>query len=129
MTDDRDLRRLFRERRDTDEAGAPPFSRVRRSEAARVRRSNRRSIAIPAIAAVAVVLAVILLREETTPKSLRPEAVASGASSPRWEDWTAPTDFLLEIPGRELLASTPPIGIGVAEIAGHDESRSKGKQR
>lgn len=129
MTGDPDLRRLFRERRDADEAGAPPFSRVRRPAAARGRRSSRRLIAAPAIAVVAVVLAVLLLREENAPKSPGPEAVASRASSATWEDWTAPTDFLLEIPGRELLASTPPIGIGVVEIAGHDNPPSKGTQR
>ena len=47
------------------------------------------------------------------------------------EQWTAPTDFLLETPGRELVETVPRIGdlgvVGANEAA--DESGSRRKRR
>lgn len=91
MTDD-DLRQSLREAHRADHP--PPLHAI----LSRGRRGSprRRWLAIPALAAVA--LAVVLLWPRRPP----PPGLALGGAV-----WTAPTDFLLDLPGGELLRETP----------------------
>lgn len=70
-------------------ATAPPFGPMWR---ARARRSFAPRLAFAAVLLV-VIVATFVLRPE------RPQPSISA--------WKAPTDFLLQTPGRELLQSTP----------------------
>ena len=84
MNDDQ-LRNAFAELRSAEEKDAPRFS---------VRARRRRPFASLAFAIVGlIVLAIIMIPR-------RPPA-------PSITSWKAPTDFLLQTPGRELLSSTP----------------------
>jgi len=129
MIHDFQLRGLFREEREADEALAPAFERFRRASLpiGTSRRPRIHRIAVPMAAALAVALA-LLLRPRDSEKPPRGD-VAVGADSLTPEKWTAPTDFLLQTPGRELLGSTPMIGAGVPNFSGVGSSAgSKGKQ-
>lgn len=116
MKTESELHRLFRELRHADEASAPSFRQVR----ARARAHDSGPYRRPLFFAVALAaffgtlsLALLLLprqRREARP----PVSLAS------LEEWKAPTDFLLEIPGRELLESTPSIPTGVPKFSGID---------
>jgi hypothetical protein len=73
-----------------------------------------------AAAAVAVAVFTVTRRPETGPPW-----------APSIEDWTAPTDFLLETPGIELLETVPSIGEvpTVRPLNGLDESIRPEKRR
>lgn len=123
MMDDSDLRKLFQEARETDEASAPDFQRIRRHAAegqATSRRLRWGLIALPAAAALAVGLGLLVAgRGSDTPSR---EAVPSEVSALTLDEWTAPTDFLLETPGRELLGQFPPIGASIPKVSVTDPS-------
>lgn len=93
---DEDLRRLFGERRTSDEAKAPPFRRLLergRSGAARPRIGLPRLLmAAAGIFAFAALLGLLLRRP-------KPDV--------RIGEWKAPTDFLLEAPYPDLFETTP----------------------
>lgn len=97
---DSDLRDRFLALKRDDAARAAPF-------APPARHSDRRRT-IPAWAAVMLTAAAAglvwtLTRGTPTP---RPDALDLTAVS-----WPAPSDFLLETPGRELLRDLPPLGL------------------
>lgn len=98
--DETGLREAFAALRREDAATAPPFARVL---AGRV--VHRRFLApllgrlvAAASLAAAVVVAVAVRRPAPPPAALS------------IEPWTAPTDFLLQTPGLELLETVPRIG-------------------
>jgi hypothetical protein len=104
------LQRLFSERQRRDEAAAPGFERVVHRPARGAGAGGwRRVPASAGLLLLALVLAVagIVWRQLPGPAPLpaasadRP-TLASGSAT-----WKAPTDFLLAVPGRELLDSTP----------------------
>ncbi len=100
--DETDLRRAFAALRREDEAEAPRFDSV--LTAGQASRDRRRLPLLAGSAAlmgviVFVVVAVAVRRPASTP----PRVAA-------FEQWTAPTDFLLRTPGRELLETTPRFG-------------------
>jgi len=101
---DEDLRRAFQELRSVDERRARGFqSLLRRSPGMRAPRGLRLGaapIALGAIAAVLVAGFVLLNLRHGTPHS-------HVQSPPDLLTWKAPTDFLLETPGSELLRSVP----------------------
>jgi hypothetical protein len=123
MMDDSDLRKLFQEAREADEASAADFHTIRRRAAegqATSRRLRWGLIALPAAAALAVGLGLLVAgRGSDTPS---PEAVPSEVSALTLDEWTAPTDFLLETPGRELLGQFPPIGASIPNVSVTDPS-------
>lgn len=97
--DDDDLRRAFERLRRADAAATPPFERVLARSARRPRKA--RGLAVLASASVAAaVLAGLAIRRSDPP----PMPVVS------LEGWTAPTDFLLETPGRRILGGETGIG-------------------
>jgi ferric-dicitrate binding protein FerR (iron transport regulator) len=90
-----ELRRLFAERERRDEAAAPSYERVvARPER---KRRGRRRLALAACVAGVVLLAMLAVWKD------RSEV----APAPTLSTWKAPTDFLLAVPGGELLNSTP----------------------
>ncbi len=123
MMDDSGLRKFFQEAREADETSAPDFQRIRRRAAggqATSRRLRWGLIALPAAAALAVALGLLVAgRGSDTPSR---ETVPSEVSALALDEWTAPTDFLLETPGRELLGSFPPIGASIPEVSVTDPS-------
>lgn len=125
MSNESDLRGLFQEARQADEASAPAFDKVR--ERARMRHpSQTRGVALAALAAVLglVGLAVMLL-QRPEPESARTGDATVGRKAVSLSEWEAPTDFLLDIPGRELLQSTPPIGADVLNFSDVETQRNK----
>ena len=124
--DDSDLRKLFQEAREADEASAPDFRRIRRRAAEGRAKSPRLRwglIALPAAGVLAVGLSLLVAgRGSDTPARESVPSEASEVSALRLDDWTAPTDFLLETPGRELLGSFPPIGTSIPDVSVTDPS-------
>jgi hypothetical protein len=95
--DDGDLREAFAVLRREDAKATPAFEAVR----ARLRAGPRR-LALGGLLAAASVAAVVLgvvVRRADPP----PPTVSLG-------QWVAPTDFLLDTPGREILQTVPRIG-------------------
>ena len=95
-----ELRRLFAERQRRDEAASPSYERVV-LRPARVRHGRRR-LALASCAVGVLLLTLLAVWRE------RPGAPALPTpDQPTLATWKAPTDFLLAVPGGELLDSTP----------------------
>ena len=97
---DRELRDAFARLRADERPGAGSF----RVPVRATRRARPRAL-VPLLLSSLALVSVVVLRslgeraDQPLPQRLPP------ASS-----WEAPTDFLLETPGRELLRTIPPIG-------------------
>lgn len=93
---DEDLRRLFEERRTTDEEKAPPFRKLleRGRSGARRARIGPAGLVTAAAATVALAGSLALLHR-------RPQPAIS------IEEWRAPTDFLLDASYPNVLDTTP----------------------
>jgi hypothetical protein len=102
------LRDAFASLREDDAASAPPFEAVVAAAQAHAKApaDRRRASPVPSLvwplATAALVAAVITVVR-------RPERPLPSLAS--IERWTAPTDFLLETPGREFLGSVPRFGV------------------
>lgn len=105
--DDRHLKQAFEALRRAAAAETPPFDAT--VVAARARRAatrGRRAVAVAAavVVAVAIVALVVLLpgrgARDGSPLQVDLATV----------QWRAPTDFLLTLPGDELLRSVPQLG-------------------
>ena len=122
--DGADLRAAFAAVRREDAAGAPPFEAV--IAASRRGPHRRRPWLVPAltgtVAAAVVAIAVLTVAR-------RPEPRLPGV--PSFEDWTAPTDFLLRTPGMEMLETVPSLGEmpTVRPLDGLDETVRPEKRR
>lgn len=118
--DDSRLRELFREAREADEGSAPVFPVIPRR-----RMIYRRW---PEVLTASLVAAFALVVTLLWPKAAErlPSEPTTVADVPRFEEWTAPTDFLLETPGRELLSSTPVIGAAAPEFFDVESAKPKG---
>lgn len=105
---DRELRNRFGILRDVDRATAPAYGAIRsRTQAARTPPArHRRPLIVAVLAAAAVLLLVTLIRPSHRGPALGP-SLAHPAS------WRGPTDFLLEVPGRELWRTVPTFGWSV----------------
>jgi hypothetical protein len=102
------LQRLFRERQRRDEAAAPGFERVvhRPARGGAGAGGGRRVPAAAGLLLLVLAVAGIVWRQlpgpAPSPASSADRPTLSGSAT-----WKAPTDFLLAVPGRELLDSTP----------------------
>ena len=67
---------------------------------------------ILATAAIAGIAAVVLMLSRGTPRVNVPDESTVSLST-----WRAPTDFLLQTPGRDLLATVPRLGMQTAPRA------------
>jgi hypothetical protein len=102
-----ELRELFAERERRDEAASPSYERVVHRPAGAPRNGRRRLA--PAAWALTGALLLALVALEIVWRA-HPGSVPSPALSPdqpTLATWKAPTDFLLSVPGGELLDSTP----------------------
>jgi hypothetical protein len=104
MTEERDLARLFQERRRAEEASAPPWNEVRARRA--TPRPIRWYFPVLRLSAVAVLLGAaavmsIRLRQGGTRRRAPEHESATIAA------WSSPTAWLLETPGRELRSEVP----------------------
>jgi len=97
LGDDR-LRDVFRAERASDQAWIPSFERVRAARAVHRRRGWLPALGF--VCLVTVLVAVGLLRRNPIPPLVRM----------RVGELRAPTDFLLNLPGAELLETVPEIG-------------------
>lgn len=101
-----DLRARFHTLRTEEAARAAPFT-APPARPARVGRAPRRLAAAAAVAAAAVLLWTAT-RQGAEPDRFQLLSAAA---------WRAPTDFLLETPGRELLRDLPAVG-AVSDLRG-----------
>lgn len=123
--DDADLRVAFAAIREEDAAGVPAFEAVL-AGASRGRTERRRPWLLPTltgtVAAAALAVAGIAVMRRPEPRLPKVAVI---------EQWTAPTDFLLETPGREFLETVPSIGdlrpVGASEAV--DEGGRSRKRR
>ncbi len=103
-----ELRRLFAERQQRDEAAAPRYAqRTKRPARTRSERWRRASAPWAAWAAATLLLFALgvgivwKIRSSANPSRFPADDL------PTFETWKAPTDFLLAVPGGEWLDSTP----------------------
>jgi hypothetical protein len=114
-SEDKDLRERFAALRREEEAQAPDFVVLTgRRQRQRVAKLIPISVCLAAILAAAIFLVRPVLQK---PVQKPVGAVASIT------EWKAPTDFLLETPGRELLRNVPAIGDW------RDYGQSSGRQK
>lgn len=108
---DDDLRAAFAELR--HDRFAPSFAELTATDAldAVRRRHRRRRGVLLGTAAIMVVVVAVRARSDGEPDFARFTAL-TGIDLGQ-VTWTAPTDFLLETPGRRLLRSVPPIEVHV----------------
>jgi hypothetical protein len=116
--DDRDLRDRFAVLRREEEAQAPRFALpLRVPVAPRGRWSAPRLVGVT-VSLVAMVVAVFWLG------IVAPKPPRNGVAVASITEWTAPTDFLLQTPGGELLRTVPAVGVWHGYT---DASRNSGK--
>jgi hypothetical protein len=118
-SDDETLRGQFAALRREDEQSVPGFAGLWRVRPGRVRpgrvrpRSSRRwDCWLAAAACVVVILAGLLWLRSVQPGSNVERTVSI-------TEWKAPTDFLLETPGRELLRTVPRLESNVGGLGGY----------
>jgi len=103
MNEDSKLRELFACVRRADAARTPRFERV----VGRTRPPEhgvRRVAAAASLGLTAGIAAILWLAHERASPAIR-------AAAPMLADWRAPTDFLLDTPGRALLDTVPELGV------------------
>lgn len=103
---DSDLRNRFAALRREEESQAPEFSLPSRGRAGHGHRRSAGKLIAFAGCLLTIVAAVFLLRLAPLKPKREP-----GRPVPSLTQWRAPTDFLLETPGRELLRTVPTIGV------------------
>lgn len=105
--DDHDLTERFHALRREDAAAATPFRATLAAARARSAAApRRRRFVVAAATALAAGLALVLLFT----RHQRPGIASGNAMGLATVRWTAPTDFLLELPGERLLRSVPELG-------------------
>ena len=100
--DDHHVKQVYEALRREDAAATPPFAAtIAAARARRMARPRRRALGLAAVIVVVAVVVVSLRRERD---GVRLEI---DLATVRWQ---APTDFLLNLPGDELLRSVPQLG-------------------
>jgi hypothetical protein len=103
MNEDSDLRAQFASSRRAAEAKTPSFERV-------LGRAPRRPDPVfRGLAAAASVVLVAIAAAMLWPSNSHRSPTGNPAA-PMLADWRAPTDFLLDTPGREILYAIPDMG-------------------
>jgi len=108
--EDRDLAAAFSALRREEEQQCPPFARLR-SQRKVVHRRSLVAIAAATGIALAFLAAWIGLRAPREPV-------------PSIAEWRSPTGFLLETPGREILAAPAGIHRSVLDVSSSNQGRS-----
>lgn len=105
-----DIRGDFERLRDEDAARVPAFESVSaRSVSAGAVKSRRPRLSVGLAAAAMLVIAGVWLAERSRPGSAETE-LATALTTGSAVEWTSSTDFLLELPGSELLRAVPELG-------------------
>ena len=104
---DADLRDRFGALRMEEEARAPKFAAL---SAPQPRHRSQRSTFVGRLIATAACLAMVAAAVFWLPLIHKNYHHSSGQPVASLTQWKAPTDFLLETPGRELLRTVPAIG-------------------
>ena len=94
---DNDVRNAFAELRHAEAAHVPPFRTV---EDRRSRLSGQARLPVLHRFVFAAIVLLIAIGVAILPRHTKPQQASISA-------WRAPTDFLLQTPGRELLESVP----------------------
>jgi hypothetical protein len=103
-----ELRRLFAEREQRDEAASPSYAQLtNRSTRARAERGWRASAPWAPWAAATLLLLALGMGIVWKVRSGADPSRFPAYDLPTFETWKPPTDFLLAVPGGELLDSTP----------------------
>lgn len=108
-SDDTDLREAFRALRDEARRSAPSFSGLTSPEAWRAGRRSRlrrRGALAVLMTAAVTVLALVVVRVPAKPLDYERFTAETGIDLGE-VGWQAPSDFLLEIPGADLLRTLP----------------------
>jgi hypothetical protein len=111
MNDDSSLREQFASLRHADAASAPDFAQVTR----RARRGSNDApwkLGLTACLVLSVAAGSMWLLRMASPRG------SIHAAAPMLADWHAPTDFLLDTPGRELLHTVPDLRLDSATALG-----------
>lgn len=103
MSDDSRLRDSFASLRRSEEARTPSFERVIGRAPGRF---SRRFWGLTVASTVLLAAVTVLVFWVSNPR----QPSTNHAAAPMLADWRAPTDFLLDTPGRELLHTIPEIG-------------------
>jgi hypothetical protein len=101
VNDDAELRKRFAALRDEELARIPGFEQVVR----RVRLGPYMGLRALTVSAALVVVAIV-----TVPHIFREPTPVPEVVVPTLAQWRAPTDFLLNTPGRDVLHTIPQIG-------------------
>ena len=108
MIDENKLREDFERLRDADRKRAPGFAETcTRARAHHSVRSNPRLRPVVMAVAAAVLIAAVWME--------RTGSFARSGASPAIATWRAPTDVLLDTPGRDLLGAMPALGASVLD--------------
>ncbi len=116
---DGDIRRRFQELRQEDRRRQPPFADVAAAAERRGAARRLRPWAVPAGLAAALVMGLWLLGDRGGATSAEPLAIDLSTTI-----WTAPTDFLLELPGDDLLRRVPELETGEAWLSREGNPRN-----
>jgi len=102
--DDRHLKQAFEALRREAAAGTPPFQGTVAAARARHTAAPRRALGLAAVVGAAIVAVVSV----STWRARQGGRLEIDLATVRWQ---APTDFLLKLPGDELLRSVPQLGL------------------
>jgi hypothetical protein len=114
-SEDKDLRERFAALRREEETQAPDFVVL-------TARRRPRPVGKMIVVATCVALMIVAAMFVVHPGPPKPEQ-GTGGNIASITKWKAPTDFLLETPGRELLRTVPAIGDW------RDYSQNSGRQK
>ncbi len=109
---DDDLRAWFDALRAEDRARAPAFDALLQNARAAGPRRRWLRLAVP-LAAAAGLAALLIARTPDSADAVFREAVVAWSTDPALGAWRSPTDFLLDVPGSDLLRTTPRLRVGV----------------
>jgi hypothetical protein len=124
---DREITRLFEDKRRDDEATAPDVRELLSRPRLHRARGARATLGLGlASAAVIVVVASVVLLRPKAPRSSETELLAAAA---RIASWKAPTDVLLRTPGSDLLSQLPVLESHASEAASAVLEPTKGVER
>jgi hypothetical protein len=114
--DDGDLREAFKALGGAQGASAPNFDQLTSMDAARAARWRQRRRRA-ALLAAAVIIPTVLVLQRRAERGLDYEQFTALTGLDLGEvSWEAPSDFLLDVPGSELLRGVPDIEIRLPAI-------------
>jgi hypothetical protein len=115
--DDRDLKDAFEALGSRVEATKPSFDELTSREALNAARWRQRRRRVVLLAVVAVIPAFLMLRERTDRALDYERFTALTGIDLNEVTWEAPSDFLLDFPGRDLLRRVPIIEVNAPAFA------------